>query len=75
MRPEGAFYGFLEIGGLKDSLGFARMLVEHQNVGVSPGSTFGRDPRDDRFVRICFAQDAARVTEGLARLERGAAAL
>jgi hypothetical protein len=33
------------------------------------------DARDEAFVRICFAQDGARVTEGLARLERGIAAL
>ena len=27
MRPKGAFYGFLQIEGLTDSLGFARDLV------------------------------------------------
>jgi aspartate/methionine/tyrosine aminotransferase len=38
---------------------------------VAPGSAFSLgDPRDDAFVRICFAQDAARVAEGLERIAR-----
>jgi aspartate/methionine/tyrosine aminotransferase len=71
MKPEGAFYGFLRIDGLKDSLVFAQDMVRSAKVGVAPGSAFSLgDPRDDAFVRICFAQDAARVAEGLERIAR-----
>jgi aspartate/methionine/tyrosine aminotransferase len=70
LKPEGAFYGFLHIDGLTDSLGFAQELVRRHKVGVSPGSAFSRgDPRDESYIRICFAQDAARLAEGLHRIE------
>ncbi len=77
MRPEGAFYGFLEIDGLTDSLAFAQDLVRKARVGVSPGMAFGApdDKVCDQHIRICFAQDAALLSEGLARLEKAAAAL
>ena len=76
MPPQGAFYGFLHVDGLSDSLSFCQRLVVEQKVGVSPGAAFSMgDARDEAFVRICFAQDGARVTEGLSRLERGIAAL
>jgi aspartate aminotransferase len=72
IEPEGAFYGFLQIDGLKDSLSFAQGLVRSAKVGVAPGAAFGlNDPRNDTYIRICFAQDAARVTEGLKRIEAG----
>jgi aspartate/methionine/tyrosine aminotransferase len=77
MRPEGAFYGFLQVDGLKDSLGFAQSLVREARVGVSPGMAFGA-PNDtvcDSHIRICFAQDPSRMVEGLARIERAAASL
>ncbi|HEY5346614.1 MAG TPA: pyridoxal phosphate-dependent aminotransferase, partial [Rhizomicrobium sp.] len=72
IRPEGAFYGFLHVDGLTDSLPFAQGLVKRARVGVAPGSAFGlSDPRNESYIRICFAQDAARVTEGLKRIELG----
>jgi aspartate/methionine/tyrosine aminotransferase len=71
MRPEGAFYGFLHIEGLSDSLGFAKDLVRRARVGVAPGSAFGPpgDSQTDSYVRICFAQDPARLLEGLSRID------
>ncbi len=77
MRPEGAFYGFLQIAGLNDSLGFSQELVRKARVGVAPGMAFGApdDTVCDSHIRICFAQDPARLNEGLARIERAAAAL
>ena len=72
IRPDGAFYGFLHMDGLKNSLEFARNLVTTARVGVAPGSAFGPSDsaHDDSFVRICFAQDPALLGEGLSRLER-----
>lgn len=71
IRPEGAFYGFLHLDGLADSLEFSRKLVTQARVGVAPGSAFGPSRADatDSFIRICFAQDPARLTEGLSRME------
>lgn len=70
MKPEGAFYGFLHVDGLKDSMALARDLVLKANVGTAPGSAFGiGDPRDEAYLRICFARDAEGLTEGLKRIE------
>jgi aspartate/methionine/tyrosine aminotransferase len=75
MKPDGAFYGFLQIEGLKDSLAFAQDLVRRARVGVAPGSAFGlgRDPRNESFIRICFAQDPKLLSEGLARIGKAVA--
>jgi aspartate/methionine/tyrosine aminotransferase len=75
MAPAGAFYGHLHVDGLTDSLAFAKDLVERANVGTAPGSAFGiGDPRDDAYVRVCFARDPAGLREGLARIETALAA-
>ena len=70
MKPDGAFYGFLHVDGLKDSLGFCQRTVLDDKVGVSPGWAFSLgDGRDDSYLRICFAQDATRLEQALTRLE------
>jgi aspartate/methionine/tyrosine aminotransferase len=69
-RPDGAFYGFLHVDGLKDSLRFCQEMVKNDKVGVSPGWAFSLgDARDDSYLRICFAQDSARLSEALERLD------
>ncbi|HET7084915.1 MAG TPA: pyridoxal phosphate-dependent aminotransferase [Rhizomicrobium sp.] len=69
-KPDGAFYGFLHVDGLKDSLRFCQDMVKNDKVGVSPGWAFSLgDARDDSYLRICFAQDSARLGEALERLE------
>lgn len=77
VKPEGAFYGYLHIDGLKDSLGFAQDLVRKARVGVAPGSAFGAegDAGNESFIRICFAQDPALLDEGLSRIGRAVAQL
>jgi len=77
IKPAGAFYGFLHLDGLTDSLEFARSLVKSARVGVAPGSAFGPAGAGhaDSFVRICFAQDPARLAEGLSRIERALSTL
>ena len=70
LKPDGAFYGFLHVDGLKDSLGFCQRMVKDDKVGVSPGWAFSLgDARDDSYLRICFAQDSARLEQALERLE------
>jgi aspartate aminotransferase len=75
--PQGAFYGFLHVEGMKNGLGFAQDLVRNARVGVAPGSAFAPpdDVRSDEFIRICFAQDAAKLEVGLERLGKAVAAL
>ncbi len=69
MKPDGAFYGFLHVDGLKQSLAFAQQMVKSAKVGVAPGAAFSLgDPRDDAYLRICFAQDAGKLAEGLDRI-------
>ncbi|HYS46615.1 MAG TPA: pyridoxal phosphate-dependent aminotransferase [Rhizomicrobium sp.] len=69
-KPDGAFYGFLHVDGLADSLRFCQEMVKNDKVGVSPGWAFSQgDGRDDSYLRICFAQDSARLAEALGRLE------
>jgi aspartate/methionine/tyrosine aminotransferase len=76
LKPDGAFYGFLHIEGLRDSMAFAETLALKHRVGVSPGSSFGLgDARDEAYVRICFARDADNLAEGLRRIEQGVAGL
>lgn len=71
-KPAGAFYGFLAVEGMTDSTAFAKRLLTEAKVGVAPGIAFGpRDDRDnDRFIRICFAQDPKRLTEALDRIAK-----
>jgi len=77
IKPDGAFYGFLHLDGLKDSLEFARTLVKSGRVGVAPGSAFGPAGAGhaDSFVRICFAQNPALLAEGLSRIDRALSTL
>lgn len=75
LNPDGAFYGFLKIEGLTDSMKFAETLALNHAVGVSPGFAFGTDARDESYVRICFARDADNLAEGLSRIAAGVAAL
>ena len=77
MPPHGAFYGFLHVDGMRDSFSFACDLVRNARVGVAPGSAFAppEDSLTDSYVRICFAQDTARVQTGLERLSAAVATL
>jgi aspartate aminotransferase len=74
-RPGGAFYAFPDVsahygksvdGGapIAGSADFARRLLEHAAVAVTPGIAFG----EDRCVRISFATSLDRVEEGVARI-------
>jgi len=71
-KPEGAFYGFLAVDGMTDSMAFAKRLVEEAKVGVAPGIAFGPagDKDNDRFIRICFAQSSALLEEALGRIAK-----
>ena len=77
MKPEGAFYGFLNVEGMTNSHDFAIELIKKARVGVAPGSAFGDigDKSIDSYIRICFAQDPKLLEIGLERLGKAVAAL
>ena len=67
--PVGAFYAFVGVDGLGDSLDLAKKLVVKHKVGVAPGVAFGE--AGEGHLRICFAQEAARMERAMGRLRKG----
>ena len=68
-QPNGAFYAFLGVEGLTDSLTLAKRLVTEQGVAVAPGIAFG--DAGEGYLRICFAQSAERIDRAMGRLREG----
>ncbi|MDX1433121.1 MAG: aminotransferase class I/II-fold pyridoxal phosphate-dependent enzyme [Gammaproteobacteria bacterium] len=66
IEPEGAFYAFPRVAGLRSSLAFAEDLLTRYDVGVAPGYTFG--PGNEEHFRLCFAQSHERLEEALSRI-------
>ncbi len=67
--PVGAFYAFVGIDGLTDSLDLAKKLVTRHGVAVAPGIAFG--PAGEGSLRVCFAQSAATMERAMQRLREG----
>jgi aspartate aminotransferase len=67
--PVGAFYAFLAVDGLRDSLDLAKKLVTRHGVAVAPGVAFG--PAGEGWLRVCFAQSAALMERAMQRLRDG----
>ena len=67
--PDGAFYIYADVSDLtKDSLGFAREILEGAGVAVTPGLDF--DPRRGaQTLRFSYARATADIVEGLNRLK------
>ena len=65
-KPQGAFYLFVNCSSLeKDSLKFAKELLEQKGVAVVPGVGFG----SDGYFRFSFATDTESIKEGIRRIE------
>ena len=67
--PPGAFYAFIGIDGLTDSLGLALDLVRNHGVAVAPGIAFG--PAGEGSLRVCFANSPDRMARAMERLRAG----
>jgi aspartate aminotransferase len=67
--PVGAFYAFLAVDGLHDSLDLAKKLVTRHGVAVAPGVAFG--PAGEGWLRVCFAQSAGLMERAMQRLRDG----
>jgi len=72
-EPDGAFYAFVGVEGLTDSLTLAKRLVTEHGVAVAPGIAFG--DAGEGYLRICFAQSAERIERAMERLRQGLRAL
>lgn len=69
VQPDGAFYAFVGVEGLTDSLTLAKRLVIDNGVAVAPGIAFG--DAGEGYLRICFAQTAERIERAMGRLREG----
>jgi aspartate aminotransferase len=67
--PDGAFYAFLAVEGLEDSLDLAKKLVTRHGVAVAPGVAFG--DAGEGWLRVCFAQSAGLMERAMQRLRDG----
>jgi aspartate aminotransferase len=67
--PDGAFYAFVGVEGLTDSLTLAKRLVTDHHVAVAPGMAFGT--AGEGYLRICFAQSAELIERAMGRLRDG----
>ena len=67
--PDGAFYAFVGVDGVTDSLSLAKKLVVNHGVAVAPGIAFG-DPGEG-YLRICFAQSEPVIARAMGRLRDG----
>ena len=65
-EPDGAFYLFPKIDGLKDSFDFCRRLLMETKVGLAPGVAFGEG--GEGSVRICYAADRSVLEPAMDRL-------
>jgi aspartate aminotransferase len=67
--PDGAFYAFIGVDGVPDSMALARKLVADHGVAVAPGSAFGA--AGEGHLRVCFAQRPDRLARAMQRLREG----
>jgi len=65
--PDGAFYAFPQIEGLKDSTTLARRLVSEARVAMTPGLAFG--PSGEGYIRLCFAASEKTLAPALQRFK------
>jgi aspartate aminotransferase len=63
--PDGAFYLFPKIEGLKDSFDFCWRLLKETRVGIAPGVAFGAG--GEGSVRICYAVERSILEPALER--------
>jgi len=67
-EPDGAFYLFPKIDGLRDSFDFCRRLLLATKVGLAPGVAFGVG--GEGSVRICYAAERGILEPALERLAK-----
>ncbi len=69
VEPTGAFYVFANARRFtSDSLAFAFEVLEHAQVGITPGVDFGS--QGEGYVRFSYANSLENIREGMDRLEK-----
>jgi aspartate aminotransferase len=63
--PAAAFYAFMRVDDLSDSLGFAKELLGATGVGLAPGAAFGAG--GEGHLRLCFAATLPTLERALDR--------
>jgi aspartate/methionine/tyrosine aminotransferase len=63
--PDGAFYMFFGIEGMKDSMATTLRIIDEANIGFAPGGTFGQG--GEGHLRMCFLKEESQLAEGLER--------
>jgi aspartate/methionine/tyrosine aminotransferase len=66
--PDGAFYVFPRIDGLRDSFAFCWKLLHETKLGIAPGVAFGAG--GEGSVRICYAAERTILEPAMDRLGR-----
>jgi aspartate aminotransferase len=64
--PAAAFYAFMRVDGLSDSLAFAKELLAATGVGLAPGAAFGEG--GEGHLRLCFAASLPTLERALERI-------
>ena len=68
LAPEGAFYLYAGCGAFtEDSQQFARDLLEHAGVAITPGLDFGSF-QSNTHVRFAYTTDLPKLEQGVARI-------
>ena len=69
LKPDGAFYVFpnIEGTGMSDEE-FATLMLEEAGVALLPGTNFGAAGAG--HVRLCYATDRRRISEGIRRMKQ-----
>lgn len=69
-RPEAAFYAFIGVEGMRNSVAFAKDLLRETGVGLAPGAAFGNaDYPFDDHLRLCFAATLPTLERAFDRIE------
>jgi aspartate/methionine/tyrosine aminotransferase len=66
--PDGAFYLFFAVDGIKDSMKAALAIVDEANVGLAPGTAFGMPAGG--FFRVCFNRKLDDISLAATRLSK-----
>lgn len=64
--PQGAFYLFFSVDGVSDSRAAAFEIVDKANVGLAPGTAFGKG--GEAYFRLCFHRKLDQIEEAAGRL-------
>lgn len=72
-KPDGAFYAFFRVDGVTDSMAAAKAIVDGANVGLAPGTAFGKG--GELFLRACFLRRLDQVEDAAGRLARHISAI